>query len=383
MSQYLHTDIEISQTPKSPSHPCGDFATYFRDKYATSIILCDGKGSGIKANLAARMTTARIEKMLKSGISVEKTAFSVADTMQKAIDDDLPYSVFSILRILNDGNARILSYNMPEPIFLNQHNAEILEPGVLNISGTIINEYLYKLDIRESIILMSDGVPESGLGNGLPKGWTIEGVKRHVNKLIKKKMSPSEIALELNAKAISLSSDKFSDDVTVISAQIRRGSIANIFTGPPEDKHKDKTFTNRFLSLQGQKIICGGTSANIIADNSGFDLVVENNAVNDLTPPTFSMSGIDLVTEGAMTLNQLYNVLDEDYFNLEPDNPVTELHELLSVSDRINFFVGNSINEANDDIRFRQMGLSPRHKIIPLLAQKLQDKDKLIVVEYI
>lgn len=383
MTEYLHTDIEISQTPKKAGKPCGDYVTYYRDKNSTNIILCDGIGSGIKASISARMAASRIEKMLKAGLSMEKTAVSLANTMEDAVNDNLPYSVFSIMKIMNNGSTRILAFNMPAPILIDKNNAEILNSNKLNFGKVSLLEYAGKLKHRESIILMSDGATEAGLGNGLPKGWTSDGIKKFVYFLNKSQKSPGEIVCEINAKALSLSNTDFSDDVTVVSAQLRRGSIANVFTGPPKNKSDDEGFTRYFMSLVGQKIICGGTSADIISKHSGYKLIIDDFNKNPLVPPSFKMESIDLVSEGEITLNQLYNLLDENDLEPDEDNPVTELLEFLSVSDRINFFVGQSVNEGKDNFKFKQIGIIPRNKIVPMIAEKLKSKDKLIVLEKI
>lgn len=380
---YIHTDIEISNTPKFSNKPCGDVVETIRDKYSTKIILADGLGSGIKANISATMVCARIKEMLKAGLSLEKTAFAVAKTMEDAVKDDLPYSVFEILEIFNDGHARVLSYNMPNPLYINSLQSEILTPREILINSIKINEYFIRLDIREAIIIMSDGVTEAGLGNGLPKGWTSEGVKKYINSLIRARYQQNEFVYEINAKAITLSSDKFNDDITVVSALTRRGSIANIFSGPPKDKEKDQVFVRKFLEQKGQKIICGGTSAEIVSKYTCKQIEKIKSSSSHITPPSYSMSGIDLVTEGAMTLNQLYNIIDHELNELDYSNPVSELLEYILISDKIIFYVGDSENEAKDDIRFIQLGIFPREKIIPMIAKKLESKGKLVLIERI
>ena len=88
-------------------------------------------------------------------------------------------------------------------------------------------------------------------------------------------------------------------------------------------------------------------------------------------PPRFELEGIDLVTEGAVTLNQVYNVIDEPLEKLTEDSGVTELCTFLQLADRVNIFLGGAHNRAHGDISFRQQGILTRDRIVPLIADKL------------
>ena len=102
-----------------------------------------------------------------------------------------------------------------------------------------------------------------------------------------------------------------------------------------------------------------------------------------LAPPNYRLEGIELVTEGAVTLNHAYNIWDENSDKYEKNSPVTDLVSLLSVADRVNIFVGGARNAAEDDISFAQNGIISRKLIIPLLADKLRKDGKLVVLEEI
>ncbi|MDX9976249.1 MAG: hypothetical protein RBU21_24955, partial [FCB group bacterium] len=87
-------------------------------------------------------------------------------------------------------------------------------------------------------------------------------------------------------------------------------------------------------------------------------------------------------TEGAVTLNQVFNILEEDDSRYEPKSGVSNLARLLKDADRVEFLVGRAPNLAGEDIAFRQQGILPRTTIVPLLAEKLQSAGKLVIVRY-
>jgi hypothetical protein len=133
--------------------------------------------------------------------------------------------------------------------------------------------------------------------------------------------------------------------------------------------------------MKGIKIVCGATTARIVGDELGKNVMLDDDEDNDgITPPKSTLEGIDLVTEGLVTLNQLYNVLDENRDEMRDDNPVTQLYDYLILADRVNFFVGTAFNPANVSMSYKQRGLIPRKKVIGLIAEKLREMGKMIVV---
>ena len=154
----------------------------------------------------------------------------------------------------------------------------------------------------------------------------------------------------------------------------------NLFTGPPSRQEQDKEAVAAFMQSEGLKIVCGGTTAEIVARSLGYPVTVEQNATSLMTPPRYQIAEIDLVTEGAVTLTQVYNVLEEDTSVLKEDSGVTDLCAFLNIADRVNLFVGTAHNTAGDDVSFRQRGILTRKQIVPLLVKRLQTLGKLVVV---
>ena len=157
--------------------------------------------------------------------------------------------------------------------------------------------------------------------------------------------------------------------------------MLNILTGPPECRANDRATVSRFMNQPGKKIVCGGTTSEIVARHTRSELRIDQKQTSLIEPPRCRISGVDLVTEGAVTLNQVYNLLNEDVNRLEADSAVAEFCTCLHEADRINILLGKAMNRANDDITFRQRGVLNREVLLPLLVDKLLAMGKLVTVE--
>ena len=381
---YLHYEIELEQRAKNKRGICGDVFYWERTPKETIMLLSDGLGHGIKANIAANLCVSRLKELLHNGFSVRNAFATVAKTMDEAVAKDLPYAVFTVVRILPDGMTTVLSFEMPSPILVSKKISTILNQRMIKIGNNNIGEATCVLSPNDAIMIMSDGITQAGLGRGLKLGWESTGVNKFTNDYVWQKRNIFELPRYLSLEAYRLCENNEDDDSTVAIAVCRPGGTVNIFTGPPANKMMDTKIVRRFISQDGVKIVCGATTAKIVAAALGKQLEIDSIKLHgDFTPPASAIEGIDLVTEGALTLNQLYNVLDEDRDDLVEFNPVTEIYDYVMDADRVVFYVGRAVNPASYDISFKQMGLLSRTKIVPMLADKLRRKGKLVLMEFI
>lgn len=423
MPDYIHVEVEFAQSSKKSGMPCGDVVKFRRSNFGTNLVCADGLGSGMRAHISAEMCTARVFALIEQGISLRKAFSSVASQMEKSRDPKKPFAAFSVLRIRPDGNATILSYDAPPPILVTPNEASILANRVFPLPGGLAIESNYQLQCGEGILLMSDGITQAGIGYGPNTEWTSEGVVRTVSDLLHHRVKFSQIPHRVHQEALQrwsgihgektsaspvganiMAAQRFSpqrlqdsarsaaapykhkvvgDDCTAVLAYCRTGQTVNIFTGPPLDRENDEKVIRQFIETPGLKIVCGGTTAKIVAKYLGVSLEMEQEPVSVIAPPRYGIRGINLVTEGAVTLNQVYNVLDEEISKLSDDSGVTELRLLLNVADRINFIVGEAENTANEDISFLQRGVLSRKVLIPLFVDKLEKEGKLVNVKYV
>jgi hypothetical protein len=380
---YIHVEIEQAQSSKKPGAPCGDVVAFERAPAATTLVLCDGLGSGIKANLAATMCASRLLEALRSGTSLRHAFGNLVKNMIRVRGTDLPYACFVVIRVLSDGQATVLSYEMPEPLYMTASHASPLPQRTRTVENALIGESHVQLAPGDALMVMSDGVTQAGLGLSQRLGWRTEGVQQHLGDLLSERRPLRALAQAVHDRARELWEGVGGDDVTVAMVVCRWGKTLNILTGPPSSKALDRPTVNRFLMLEGWKVVAGSTTSEIVAGYLGQSLDVEQDASSTLAPPRYYIEGIDLVTEGAITLNQVYNILDEDPGKLEEETGVSELQKLLREADRINFLVGVARNPAHADIIFRQRGLLSRAHIVPLLAEKLREMGKLVTVEFV
>jgi hypothetical protein len=380
---YQYYEVITEQQSKRPEKPCGDVVATQRDKSATVHVLCDGVGSGIKANVAATMSVARLQELISSGFTLRQAFVSVVKTMEEARKKDLPCAFFSLTRVLADGVSVTLSYEMPEVLFVSKRYSTQLQSITQTFYEGMISETSCSLNKGEGILLMSDGITQAGMGRGLPNGWGIEGVNKFINELLRNGAELKALPKLLLSEAKKKWKHQCEDDLTVSLIYCRKGRIVNIFTGPPVNPDDDDAVVKKFLSNEGLKIVCGASTAKIVARAMNKELDFDPGFKSNIAPPNYEIEGLDLVTEGAVTLNQLYNIWGEGMEKLEKNSPVTELFALLNVADKINLFFGKSENPAGDDISFKQSGILKRKKIVPLLVEKFREDGKIVVVEEI
>jgi hypothetical protein len=378
---YVHIEVETVQSPKQPDWPCGDVVACDRNVSATTIVCADGIGSGIRARIAAELCASRTLELLRLGTSLRKAFASVVHSMERNRDPSGAYAAFSVARILNDGMTTILAYEAPPPILVNHLHAIPIPIRSVELGGTLVAESDCYLEPGDGLLLTSDGITQAGLGHGLSQGWQTDGVVRYIDGCLTDGYSLKEIVQQIHKKARNLWQEA-GDDCTVIMALCRRGQIVNVLTGPPASEKADAAVVRRFVQSDGLKIVCGGTTADVVARALGEHVDVEQDPQSLVAPPRYQIEGIDLVTEGAVTLNQVYNLLDENLAEFKEDSGVTELCALLQIADRVNIIIGDAKNRASGDISFRQQGILTRERIMPLIAEKLRAAGKLVVVEH-
>jgi len=376
---YVHVETELSQSPKRAGSPCGDVFLCERAVAGTTLVCADGIGSGAHAHIAAQMCATRLLELLRLGFSLRRAVRLVVETMQQWRDISKPYTAFSIAQIRGDGNATVLAYESPLPLVVGRHRAEPVISRPLELAGTLVDEAQCALDPSESLLMMSDGITQAGIGSNLAHGWQTGGVVDFVCNCLRQGMRHQEIPAHVHREARLLWS-RGGDDCTVALARCREGFVVNLLTGPPADAKVDDDVVAQFLGSDGFKVVCGGKTAEIVARYLGKKVRMERAPQSLIAPPRYGIDGIDLVTEGAVTLNQVFHLLDEDIGKFKEDSGVTELCSLLSVADRVNILHGTAHNQATEDITFRQRGILTRRKVVPLLSERLSAAGKLVVV---
>jgi len=376
---YKHARMEAAQACKHGRKVCGDLIVEERTAEASTFLIMDGIGSGSPANIAATMHAARILKLIEGGFSLREACSSLVRTMHKARTDEALFAAFTAVRILGDGHTTVISYEMPAPLIIEHGAASLLPQRFFTLENEVVGESAMKLTPETGLFCVSDGITQSGLGTELRLGWTIDGVRDFINRCLSAEILPPLLPGKVLARSLEISHGAHGDDSTAAYFTCRPGTTLHIMTGPPGDEASDGKAVENFLALDGLKAVAGSTTAEIVARQAGKPIHTAP-TTNFFEPPEHFISGIDLVTEGALTLNQLYNVIGEMPQDLDAASPVTKLLGLMRSADRIYFWLGQAKNPAHSSPIFRQLGIMPRTTVVPLIADKLRENGKLVII---
>lgn len=378
-ANYFYISDFVVQANKRTNLTCGDYFLSSRTSEHSVFILCDGIGSGIRANIAAIMCANRLLRLLESGISLYRASEMVISMMHKArTEENVPFAAFSIAWILNNGQYTVLSYESPAPLLVEQVGSHPLPQRYFTLGNELVSEANGILREGDSLILTTDGITQAGLGIIRGFGWGIEGFDRYINTEITRDKMMEEIAQGAVDKAYLLSGQEHADDTTVSVLTCRKAVTLNILSGPPIKRSDDKVYVSAFLDSGGLKAVCGSTTAEIVSRVLQEPIETVTLSTSFSKPPQYRIKGIDIVTEGAITLNQVYNILEEDS-DIYEDSCVSSLCLMIKSADIIRFYTGRAYNPGHQDIHFKQLGVLPRKTIIELLIKKLREQGKIVV----
>jgi hypothetical protein len=383
-SSRKYIETIVAQSAKRTGRICGDFVTIERTDEATTAILADGIGTGVKARVAAVMYASRLMELIRLGFTLREACTRVIDTMHEARTSDIPFAAFSVCRILNSGHATILSYEIPQPILIDKNLAAYLpKPRVYPLGLEMISETNCTLNYGDGIILVSDGVSQAGLGHMYRMGWGIPLVSDYVNSCLLQGDDLNAVPSRILARVKDISGSTYGDDTTCLLLLAREPQVLNVLTGPPSKKGMDDVVVKKFMETKGVKVVCGSTTTEVVARQLKTSVAMADISTDYSKPPAYEIKGIDLATEGAVTLNQVYNILDEPEEKLDRKSSVSDLYRLFHGADTINFLVGTASNAGHRAIAFKQMGVLPREVVVGLLVEKLRNMGKLVSLEYV
>lgn len=371
---------------------CGDKVEILKTEESDILILADGMGSGVKANILATLTSRILGTMLREGAQIESCVETIARTLPVCSVRKVAYATFSILQIYHDGRAYLAEFDNPSCIFIRNGRIVDYPYEVREIGGKKIHEYNFTVQKNDCFILMSDGVVYAGAGSILDlNGWTWEAVADYALKCTKQSMSASRLAVMLSQACEELYEEKPGDDTTVAVARVIERKIVNLFTGPPKSKEDDGRLMHDFMHAEGKKVVAGGTSANIAARILGKEIVTRIDSRNPDVPPTAEIEGIDLVTEGVLTLGGCLKLLkkyvndefDAEFFDeLDADNGASRLTKLLiEECTELNLFVGTAVNAAHQETELN-FDLSMRQNLVDQLIRTAEAMGKTVKAVY-
>ena len=387
----VSVDVAWKSLNKYSEELCGDKVELLKTPDSNIAILADGMGSGVKANILATLTSQILKTMFANGAPIEDAVETIAHTLPVCKERQVAYSTFSGLQVFHNGEAYLVEFDNPSCVFIRNKKIVSIPFETRMIEGKEIREYRFQVQINDCFVLMSDGVIYAGAGELLNLGWTWESMAEYTLKCTKDTLSAKRLCAMLSQACDDLYMQKPGDDTTVCVTRIIERKVLHIFTGPPASKEDDETLMTEFMSGEGKHIVCGGTSANIAARYLGKEIETEITDANSDVPPTAKIEGLDLVTEGVLTLGKALSLLkqylsddvDVDFFlALDEDNGASRLAKLIiEECTDLYLYVGKAINEAHQspDLPF---DLSIRMNLVEQIKKSTMEMGKNVILKY-
>lgn len=394
MSGRFYIEVACEQRNFGKERICGDvfISRKVKEENRTIAVLSDGMGHGVKANVLATLTATMAVNFAMEHKAADKIAEIIMNTLPVCSERHMSYSTFTIVDIEHSGITTILEYDNPQTIIL--RNGAPFDPGwkkrVMESeknAGKEIFSCQFEPRKEDRILFCSDGIAQSGLGSDkYPLGWGRDKIQDYAVKLVKSdpKISATLLAGKMVAMAHRNDGYNSKDDTSCASIYFREPRKLLVITGPPYEKENDRQLGDEVKAFKGKKVVCGATTADIISRE--LKVEIEDNLVfeDPELPPVSYMDGIDLVTEGILTLTKVSRIL-KDY---SPSvtlgkGPADRIVKLLKQCDEIHFIIGTRINIAHQDPNL-PVELEMRRTVIKRMARLLEEKFlKEVTIRYI
>ena len=369
---------------------CGDHIDIVeRDENSTVIVLADGLGSGVKASILSTLTSKIISTMMAEGLSLEECVSTIAATLPICSARGVAYSTFTIIHLIDNETAELMQYDNPHVILFRNNRNYDYSKSEMNIDGKKVYKSVIHLQEDDTFIAMSDGCPHAGIGIAYNFGWKREDIIDFLEPLTCGGFTAKTLATILIDECNKLYGEKPGDDATACVVRIRRRAPVNLMFGPPSNRDDCDRMMSLFFSKEGKHIVCGGTTSTIAAKFLKKPLKPSLNFESSDVPPTAEIEGVDLVTEGVITINKVLEYA-KDYLNTNEsyshwgyrrDGASLICRLLFEEATDINFYVGRAVNPAhqNPDL---PINFNIKMNLVEELSKCLKQMGKHIKVSY-
>lgn len=386
MKYYM--DFAYGSLIKHGEELCGDMVEFFNDENQFVAVLSDGMGSGVKANILATLTAKIGLTMLKEGMRIEEVVETVSQTLPVCSQNKVAYSTFTMVKVAKDGFAYIVEFDNPTVFFMRGEEMLRLDWNERIINNKKIRECKIQLKERDRIVMVSDGVEFAGTRPTLNYSWQWKDIAKHLLKFTNENMNAKTITNNLLGVCNQLYYFEPADDTTVATIKVSSDSKAVLFSGPPINKKMDKEVVHKMMGSAGKKIVCGGTTANIVARELNVEYKSSTEIIDEDIPPIGYIEGIDLVTEGVLTLRKSCEILkkllttnDDSFLHKKKDAATLLSRILYEDCIHIKMIIGRCINPENL-ITDNSDDLSARLYVLNEMKNVLVKLGKIVEVEY-
>lgn len=386
----LCTDIGFKSVNKKGEQLCGDHIEIVdQNENSLVLVLADGLGSGVKACILSTLTSKIISTMIANNLSVEECVSTIAATLPVCEKRGVAYSTFTIIRITNNSEAEIIQYDNPHVIMLRGGENFEYPRTSMEIGGKTIYKSKLQLEKNDVFIAMSDGAIYAGVGKALNFGWQRDSIIDFMVGNYDKKMSAKGISQLLLDECNDLYGGEPGDDTTVAAVKIRQRIPVSLMIGPPSNPGDLKKMQTLFFAKEGKHIVCGGTTSKLASGYLGKPVVPCLDYFDPEIPPIAKIEGIDLVTEGVVTMTKVLEYADS-YLNgsisisdlsMKKDGASKIAHMLFEEATDISFYVGRAVNPAHQNPAL-PINFNVKMQLIDEVSKKLKAMGKNISVSY-
>ncbi len=386
----LCADIGWKSVNHEGEQLCGDHVDIVEQgENSTVIVLADGLGSGVKASILSTLTSKIISTMMAEGLPLEECVSTIAATLPICSVRGVAYSTFTIMHLIDNETAEIIQYDNPHVILIRDGKNYDYPKSELNIDGKQIFQSVIKLQEDDVFVAMSDGCPHAGIGTAFNFGWKREEIAEFMEGIVPVGYTAKTLSTMLVDECDKLYGHHPGDDATACVVRIRKREPMNILFGPPRNRDDCDRMMSLFFSKEGKHIVCGGTTSSIVAKYLGKPLKASLSFERSDVPPIAEIEGVDLVTEGVITINKVIeyakDALDKnekyEQWGFRRDGASMICRLLFEEATDINFFVGRAVNPAhqNPDL---PINFNIKMNLVKELSECLRQMGKRIKVSY-
>ena len=386
----LCADIGYKSINHEGEQLCGDHVDVVEQgENSTVIVLADGLGSGVKASILSTLTSKIISTMMAEGLSIEECVSTIAAALPICSVRGVAYSTFTIIHLVDNVRAELIQYDNPQVILFRDYQNYDYPKTEKNIGGKTVYQSVIDLKENDIFVAMSDGCPHAGIGIAYNFGWKREDIIDYLEPLTVNDFTAKTLATILVDECNKLYGEKPGDDATACVVRVRRRAPVNLLFGPPSNRDDADRMMSLFFSKEGKHIVCGGTTSSIAAKYLGKKVIPSLKFEDPEIPPIAEIEGVDLVTEGVITVNKVleyakdYLKSNESYthWGYKRDGASLISRMLFEEATDINFYVGRAVNPAhqNPDL---PINFNIKMNLVEELSQCLKEMGKRIKVSY-
>jgi hypothetical protein len=385
MSLFIETETCV--IAKHGEEACGDTLRIQRSSARFLAILSDGLGSGVRASVSSTLTVEILSRMIAADISLEECIRTVAATLPPQQPSGSAYSTFLVIDIdRRSGDTVALNFGNPRLLRFSHKSLVDLPHTVLPIGGHEVHQHRFILESGDVLVAMSDGIPGAGADSRYNEAWSLDRIAKRIEQILLLRGNDTrQIGKELSGETLRAYNQTPGDDASFIVLKARHGKHLTVFTGPPVDPATDDSFAGTFVREEGRKAVCGGTTGTLVSIHLGsMPRPIPETAFDGL-PPISRIEGVDLTTEGLLTLSRATEYLVSSQGNAsrlpETRSGAGLLAQELLSADSILFIVGLADNAAYAQLHLPSSSLF-RKSVIRQMEEILKGYGKEVTTTY-